>query len=727
MAITAEMHDGTRLEFPDGTDPAIIQATIQRVLKTKQPSTADQAGSAIRDIPRQVGLTARYGIEGLGNLANVVTEPIRHGIVNPLLRAVQPIGLSDLVTGRGPVQAASTGQAATALADMLGLPSPQTSNERVVGDMTRTLAGAGGMVAGASKAAATMAPSIGRNVVNAMAARPGVQAAGAVGAGGAGGAVRESGGSELEQFGASLLGGVSSGMAAGGASNIASSAIRNIKAAFTPKATELARADQTISMTLQRSGVDWSAVPERVRQSMREDVAQAMSSGQPLNPDAMRRLLVFRSTGATPTVGQLTQDPGQITREMNLAKTGANMADPALQRLPSLQNQNTAQLLRVLDESGAARAPNAMGAGQSAIESLDALRARTQGQIGSLYNTARDSSGRSLPLEGGTFTARANQLLDEANVGSFLPPDIAKKMNAIAGGKYPLTVDVAEQLKTSIGNLQRGSADGNMRRALGIVRQALDEAPLQGAQKVNPGNLPAVHGTVPPSPTAAGAESIAAFNAARQANRQWMQRIEANPALRAVVDGVEPDQFVQRFVIGKGASAADVQNLSGELQPQAVESMRQYLVRYLRDAATGGDSDIVKFGGKSYRDAFRGIEDKLPAFFNADEIRNLRNVGDTAKYMQAQPAGSAVNNSNSGALVLGKGLDFIQAMGQKAPLGLNDTITGLVQGVQQRQVMAPRNALMLPAQRQPNALVLNPLLAGSVISPEQKRKNKASD
>ena len=715
MAITAEMHDGTRLEFPDGTDPAVIQSTVQRVLKSKQPQAAQQAGSAIRDIPRQVGLTARYGIEGLGNLANVFTEPVRQMVVNPLMRAA------------GAGEANSTGQLATSLADAFGLPQPRTANERVVGDMTRTLAGAGGMVAGASRAAASMAPGVAKNVVSALAARPGVQAAGAVGAGGAGGAVREAGGGDLEQFGASLLGGITAGSAAGVGSNLAQTATRALKSAVTPKATELARADQTINLTLQRSGVDWGAVPERVRQSMREDVAQAMNTGQPLNADAMRRLLVFRSTGTTPTVGQLTQDPGQITREMNLAKTAANMSDPALHRLPALQNQNTAQLLRVLDESGAARAPSAMGAGQSAIESLDALRNRAQGQIGSLYNAARDTSGRSLPLEGGTFTRRANELLDEANVGSFLPADIAKKMNAIAQGQYPLTVDVAEQLKTSIGNLQRGSNDGNMRRALGIVRQALDEAPLQPAQKVNPGNLPAVPGTVPPSPVEAGQESINAFNAARRANREWMQRVEGNPALRAVVDGVEPDQFVQRFIIGKGASAADVQNLRGELQPQAVESMRQYLVRYLRDAATGGDSDIVKFGGKSYRDAFRGVEDKLPAFFSQEEIRNLRNVGDAAKYMQAQPAGSAVNNSNSGALVIGKGLDILQAFGQKAPLGLSDTITGVIQGMQQRQVMAPRNALMLPAPRQENALTINPLLAGAVAAPEQNRKNKARD
>ncbi len=715
MAITAEMHDGTRLEFPDGTDPAVIQATVQKVLKSKQPSTAEQAGGVIRDIPRQVGLTARYGLEGLGNLANTVTEPVRQMVVNPAWRAM---GLGD---------AASSSQLATSLADKIGLPQPQTANERVVGDMTRTLAGAGGMVAGASKAAASMVPGIARNVVGALAARPGVQAAGAVGAGGAGGAVREAGGSDLEQFGASMLGGIAAGSAAGGAANLASSAARNVKAALTPKTTELVRADQTINLTLQRSGVDWEAVPERIKQAMRADVAQAMKSGQPLNAEAMRRLLVFRSTGTTPTVGQLTQDPGQITREKNLAKTGANMADPALQRLPSLENQNTAQLLRVLDESGAARAPSAMGAGKSAIESLYSGIARSTAATDALYKAARDSGGRSVVLDGPAAAQAAVRKLQADLVGK-LPSEVDEILNGLTSGKTPLTVDYQQQLvKDLYAKMKRTGDNGDLRHGLGIVRDAIDNADILPARQVNPRNLPAVPGTVPESPMQAGAAAIETFKAARSSHRQFMQRVESNPALQAVVDGVPPDQFVQRFIIGKGASAADVQNLRGELQPQAVESLRQYLVRYLRDAATGGDSDVVKFGGKSYRDAFRAVEDKLPAFFSRQEIQNLRNVGDTAKYMQAQPAGSAVNNSNSGALVLGKGLDFMQALGQKAPLGLNDSITGVIQGMQQRQVMAPRNALMLPVQQQPNGLTLNPLLAGSVVAPEQKRKNKASD
>lgn len=720
MPYSITTKDGITLQgIPDDVAPDApeLKARVQKIRQgmeggAMEPAAAPkpapasvQAGSALRDIPRQIGLTARYGLEGLGQIADIGAEPIR---------ALMNIG--------GERFKSSAAQLAAKGADFVGLPSPQTANERVIGDATRMVAGAGGLAAGLGRAASQAAPGITQNVLQALSANPAMQTAGAAGAGLAGGSVREAGGGPLEQFGASILGGVGGGMIPGAVSSVAG----KVRQVLTPQSMEMARADQQISLILQRSGVDWSQVPERVRQSMRQEVAAALNTGQPLSPDAVRRLRVFQSTETTPTVGQLTQDPGMITREKNLAKTGANSTNPSLQTLPGIENRNVSALLRQLDEAGAAPQQGAsMRAGSSAVGSLEGVVSRSQQNINTLYQQARDTSGRSLPLEGGTFSRRANELLDQNNVGSFLPPDLVNKMNAIARGEFPLTVDVAEQLKTSAGNIARGSADGNVRRAVGLFRQALDETPLQAQQRVNPGNLPTVNGTVPGSTAGVGEESIRAFNAARRANREWMARVEANPALSAVVDGVEPDKFVQRFVIGDGASAADVQALRNELDPGAIREMRGYLIRHLKDKATGGDEDIVKFGGKTYRDALRALENKLPVFFDRGEIQKLRDLGDAAKYMQSQPAGSAVNNSNSGALVIGRGLDMLEAAAQKVPI-VGDSITGVIQSMQQRQVMAPRNALALPPVPQPgqrvNALIPAAALAAAA-APANGRKD----
>lgn len=672
-----------------------------------KPQATQSAGATLRDIPRQVGLAARYGIEGLGQVAELATEPIRQLVVNPALRKLQggPT-LSGLVTGQQPVVAASTGKAASDFADFLGLPSPQNADERVVGDATRMLAGGGGMTRGA-QLGAQATTGIAKGVMSSMAANPGVQAAGAATAGLAGGSVREAGGGPMEQFAASLAGAVGGGLGAAKAIDAGRAAGR----AVMPKADRIVQAEGTIEMAAQKAGIDWQAVPQNVRNGLRQEIADALATGRELDPAALRRLVSFRVTGTTPTTGMLSQNPVTITREQNLARVAANSDDPALQKLPLLQNRNMGQLLSVIDETGAARAPDAMGAGQSAVGALRSRAASEQERIGALYKAARGTDGRSLPLEGGTFTTRANQLLDEANIGSFLPQDIANKMNAIATGKFPLTVDVAEQLKTSIGQLQRGASDGNARRALGLVRQALDEAPLQNSAKAGGAQL-AIAGEVMPS-TQAGEESIRAFNAARSANRAWRQRVERNPALSAVVDdGIEPDQFVSRFIVGKGATAKDVASLRGELGDAATKDIRDHLALHLRNAATNNTDDITKFSNDAYRRALRDIgEDKLKVFFTAEELQKLKAVGDAAKYMQAQPAGSAVNNSNSGTLLAARGLEFLDKLAGYVPLGVGPVVKGkITQPMLQRQAMDPLNALLMGSKVPSTPARVNPLL-----------------
>lgn len=710
MAITAELHDGTRLEFPDGTDPAVIQRTVKSVL-AKQAPAAVEAGQSLREIPRQIGLAARHGLEGLGQVADIGAEPIRQLVVNPIMRMV------------GGPQAAPVSQGARSLADTIGLPSPQNANERVIGDASRLVAGAGATAGLAGRAAAQALPGVAKQALGAMAARPGIQAAGATTAGLAGGSVREAGGGQWEQFAASLLGGVAGGLGASAAVSAGSRGVQAAKAALTPKAVQLQAADQKITMVLERAGIDWAAVPERIKQGMRGEVAAALNTGQPLNADALRRLLVFQQAGVKPTIGQLTQDPGLITREMNLAKTGANSMDASLQGLSQQQNTNVATLLRQLDDAGAAKATDALGAGRAGVGSLLGREAAAKSNINALYERARDSQGRSLPLNHGVFNQRVSQLLDEANVGSFLPADIRNKINAMASGKpgYGLTVESAEQLKTSIGNLQRGSSDGNARTALKLVRQALDETPLFDEMKgANPGNLPAIPGTVPPSTAAGGEAAMNAFKEARAANRQWMQRVESNPALKAAIDGADPDQFVQKFIVGNGAAAGDVKRLAQEMGPAASGQIKGYLVRYLKDAATNSTDDITKFSNDAYRRALRGIGDeKLAAFFSKEELAHLKNLGEAAKYMQAQPTGSAVNNSNSGALMMGRGMDMLGTLAAKAPLGLDRMITGTIQGVQQRQVMSPRNALAL-MQPKPGVQPINPMLASMLAVPAKE-------
>lgn len=696
---------------PAGPKPAAPAAAAGRPAweQDLDPPAVVKVGRGLMEIPRQIGLTARYGLEGLGQAAEIVTEPVRQYVTDPLVR---------LATGQQG-QSPSAGSVGSSLADTLGLPKPEDPNERVVGDITRMMAGAGGL-GGAGRAVTKAADTAAQAAARAGASAPvadivskigqffssnqGAQVASAAGAGAAGGTVREAGGGAGAQATAALLGGLGGPAAMAGAQGAAGRVQQAVRPATTAQQVE-----QQIELALQRQGVDWSQVPERLRQPLRAEAQRALQTGGELNGEALRRLVDFRRVeGATPTRGTLTLDPVQITRERNLAKTGANSVDVGVQQLAQVENANNRALINALNNAGAAGAPNRVAGAERVMQSLQRNVDADAAEIGGLYNAARDSSGRSFPLDGASFTSRANKALDDALLGGQLPPGVADHMNRIARGEVPFTVDYAEQLKTAIGNLQRSSADGSVRRALGIVRGALDDTPVlglgqqgpaAGARPNNPGMLPAV-----PNDPGLGQQSVEAFNKARAANRAMMQRVESTPALAAVRDGVEPDKFVERFITGGGreASIQSVQALRREIanDPEAVAAVRGMLADHLKRQALNGAADEVgNFSAAGFRKALDAIgERKLRAFFSPEEVEQLQAVGRVSSYMTHQPRGSAVNNSNSGAMLVGRGLDFLDQVAGRLPIG-QDTIRGVVRGVQQGQAQNVAPALVQQAQR----------------------------
>lgn len=693
---------------PEGAtqDQVLAYAKSQWSAQSKPAPAAVKAGSQLNQIPRQIGLTARYGLEGLGQMAEIATEPIRQLVTDPLARAAGVKAQSKPMSGF-----------ASDVADWMGLPSPQNANERVVGDMTRMVAGGGGMLGTANKVA-QLPGRIGQ-VGTFMAQNPVNQLVSAAGAGGAAGASREAGGSPEMQAVAGLFGGLAAPAALTGVRRVAKAGTDTVTKLAAPQMVQQ-RVDNQINLTLRRAGVDWSGLESSVKAQVRQDVADALKNGDELSADAMRRLVEFRRVGATPTAATVSLDPVQITREKNLAKIGANSSDPMLQRLAQVENQNNATFIRNLNDAGAARAADPFATGEILIGGLNSYAGRQQDNIGNLYGAARDSQGRQVVLNGPAAAQQATRRLQQDMVGK-LPPEIDEILNSLTRGDTPLTVEYQQQLVKNLYRRIRGAGDnGDLRHGLGIVRDALDNAPVMQGGAVNPGNLPAIPGQIPPNMAQAGQDAIDAFGRARAANRQFMQTVENTPALDAAMNGAAPDNFFNRFVVRGNVS--DVQAMRDSITPQrinpqnlpataeqiralpvaegrqALEATKNAIADHLKRQALGGAADEVgNFSQSAYNKALREIGDrKLALFFSPQEIQQLKSVGRVSSYTQFQPRGSAVNNSNSGALVGGLGLDFLSKFASRAPLGLNDTITGFINGTQARQAMTPGRGLLVP-------------------------------
>jgi hypothetical protein len=386
----------------------------------------------------------------------------------------------------------------------------------------------------------------------------------------------------------------------------------------------------------------------------------------------------------------------------------------AAQQLGQVENVNNRQLITGLNGLGANTADDALAGGQKIMGALDARNAAAKSAIDARYTAAKATTGRSANLDPSAFTQKAGDLLRRENVESFLTPDIRNTLNSIAKGETPLTVDIAEQLKTSIGKIQRNSIDGNVRTSLGLVRQALDDTPLLDGQ---------------------GQQAIDAFNKARKLNRAWMGIVEKTPALQAVRDGIEPDKFVQQFVIGGGSKAnlADLEALKRSVKssPDAMGAIKEQIAAHLKKQAINGAADEVgNFSQSAYNKAIGAIGDKkLSMFFNSEELNQLKAIGRVSSYEQFQPKGSAINNSNTSGTGLANILDRIggSAILSKIPFG--NALAGPAQnisvGMRAKQAMDAPNALIgnaLTRPREPSNLLLSP---AALIGRDDKEKRNS--
>jgi hypothetical protein len=187
----------------------------------KQPTTGESVMGALKNFPRQIGLTARYGLEGLGDVGSMLAAPFQV----PISAASQALG--------GP-PAATMREMATAGANALGLPQPQGRLENIVGDVTRGMTGAAtgtrlagllseGMAAAAPSRLASLSasevaaaptaitPTVTQKVTEQLAQAPIMQTIAGGTASGAGGAAKAFGGGPAAELGATVAGALTPG------------------------------------------------------------------------------------------------------------------------------------------------------------------------------------------------------------------------------------------------------------------------------------------------------------------------------------------------------------------------------------------------------------------------------------------------------------------------------------------------------------------------------------
>lgn len=200
-----------RVEFPEGTPPEVIEKAardylasqpkqrlelLEQAREVRKPTLVTEGKDPMSELVRQLGLSVRAPIMGATQLAGVVADPIAN-ILNTL-------------TGRQ--LATPPTQTVERLLERVGLPTPETPQERVTQDIAGALTGAAGTMRLGTQLARGAASPVTRGVGELLASRPDIQAAAATGGALGAGMAREEGLGPEAQLGAALIGSIAPGM-----------------------------------------------------------------------------------------------------------------------------------------------------------------------------------------------------------------------------------------------------------------------------------------------------------------------------------------------------------------------------------------------------------------------------------------------------------------------------------------------------------------------------------
>jgi hypothetical protein len=386
--------------------------------------------------------------------------------------------------------------------------------------------------------------------------------------------------------------------------------------------------DDWLAATAATEGADMAQIPASIRANVQQQVFAALKAGRQVDPAALARAAEFEAVGIAPTQGQVTRNPMQFARERNLRGV-EGAGEPLTERFTEQNNR----LMQILGQraAGALEPDDAGGALMAALREADAP-VRTA--IDRAYQGARAADGRYAAVNTPQFSNAANDALDSQMLGRFLPADARALLNDISDGTIPLTVNNLVQVDSVLAAAQRANAQNPAaQKAIGVVRNALNSADIEGS---------------------AGAQAKSAFDTARGMARTRFKAIEDTPGLQAALDNESPDAFVRKFLLG--GDVKSVNNLMKVLgQDEGAQSLaRAQVASHLRDKAFGTNAaGDAQFSQAGFNRALQAIgRNKLVAIFGQDEADKLLQLGRVGAYIQAQPSGSAVNNSNTAGAVM---------------------------------------------------------------------------
>lgn len=386
--------------------------------------------------------------------------------------------------------------------------------------------------------------------------------------------------------------------------------------------------------TMKAQGIDFDRLSDSVKAGIEKEVQRALDGGRTVDPNAAANKAAFGQLGIKPTLGQVTQDPVQFSKEAFLRNTSEPLANQYTGALQGLQ-----QGVRGLQE----RLPEALNnpeAGARVMRPLQDVATQTQRQVDAAYEAFRAGAPESFAVDGQNIAKRFFQESERDPGLRNLPSSLVGALNSLSSGSVGrMTLSDADAITREI-NRQLSGATPAQRFSLNTLKTMINDEvdaaaglPRDNAAKTALADMQS------------SGDVVQRLFAARRLAAQRFGLLDKVPAMRAAADeSTAPDDFIRKYITGPTAKVEDVGNLKrmlGTVDPEAWQQVRAQVLANLNNAATKGSEG--KFLQSAFNQELNSLAKagKLEMLFDPDEVSQLRTIGHVGRLVVEGPAGQS--------------------------------------------------------------------------------------
>ena len=324
------------------------------------------------------------------------------------------------------------------------------------------------------------------------------------------------------------------------------------------------------------------------------------------------------------TAGQAAQDPVLISRERNergFKEAHAqrfNEQNIALKENANIIKQNVAPNVTTTDYVADAT---------NLIDSVKTIKEANKTKTQEAYKALEEAAGGKFPIDGKKFANNAIEKLTSEDRLDYLPFTIKNKLDSYASGSKEMNFNLFENLRSDLAAEMRKAdraGDGNMKHVLSVVRDQLENLPM----------------------TEADANIKALADNARKTAKADFDLEKSNPLYSKVLnEAADSKDFIQNFII-RSKNADFVKSIDLlKNDPVALEHLRSGTMDYIIRESTDASGN---FSNAKFQKAIENlnVNKKLDALFG-ENAKQLKDLAEVAKIVEARPKGAFVNESNT--------------------------------------------------------------------------------